>query len=248
MKANSESPVPAKPYRQGTLETQKFDSRRAAYWESLQHILEMGYTPADLIHHAPAFAGHLNIGRHLALYEAYKLALPYAGHIAEAGMYLGTGSIFFAKLTQLFEPAALTLVLGFDWFQGAKGTGSEADLVSEGAYAESYERVCELVRVQGLDNIVRVNDLDLANDLPSYFAAHDHLQFKLVFLDCGYYDVVKACIENFWPRLTPGGILLFDNFNHETAPGEARAVRELLPDRPIRTFNFAFQPTAYIIK
>ncbi len=242
------SQPPQKPFPQGTLETAKFNDRRAAYWDSIRHILEMGYDPADLIHHAPAFAGQMNLGRHLAFYEAYKMALPFAGHIAEAGMYLGTASIFFAKLIRLFEPETLTLVLGFDWFQGAKGTGEEAHLVTEGAYAESYDRVCELVRVQGLDDIIRVNDLDLANDLPAYFEEHAHLQFKLVFLDCGYYDVVKACIENFWPRLTPGGVLLLDNFNHETAPGEARAVRELLPDRQIRTFSFAFQPTAYIIK
>lgn len=242
------SQPPQKPYAQGTLETAKFNARRGPYWESIRHILGMGYDPAELIHHAPAFAGQMNLGRHLAFYEAYKMALPFAGHIAECGMYLGTGSIYFAKLIRLFEPEALTLVLGFDWFAGAKGTGDEAQLVSEGAYAESYERVCELVRVQGLDDIIRVNNLDLAKDLPAYFAEHQHLQFKLVFLDCGYYDVVKAGIENFWPRLTPGGVLLLDNFNHETAPGEARAVRELLPDKQIRTFNFAFQPTAYIIK
>jgi predicted O-methyltransferase YrrM len=104
------------------------------------------------------------------------------------------------------------------------------------------------VSVQGLNDVVRVNNMDLARDLPAYFEAHPHLQFKLVFLDCGYYDVVRSCIDQFWPRLTPGGILLFDNFNHETAPGEANAVRELLPREPIRTFNFAFQPTAYIVK
>jgi hypothetical protein len=242
------SSPPPKPYRQGELETRKFDHRRGPYWESIQHILGMGYDPADLIHHAPAFAGHMNLGRFLALYEAYKIALPYAGHIAEAGMYLGSGTIFFAKLTRLFEPESLTLVFGFDWFKGAQGAGEEAHLVQPGAYAESGERVRELVRVQGLDDVVRVNDLDLANELPAFFDAHPHLQFKLVFLDCGYYDVVRTCIEQFWPRLTPGGVLLFDNFNHETAPGEARAVRELLPDQPIRTFNFAFQPTAYIIK
>lgn len=239
---------PQKPYKQGELETRKFDHRRASYWEGIRRILEMGYDPADLIHHAPAFAGQMNLGRFLALYEAYKMALPYAGHIAEAGMYLGSGTIFFAKLTRLFEPESLTLVLGFDWFKGAQGSGEEAHLVSEGAYAESYKRVRELVRVQGLDDVVRVNDLDLAHDLPGYFEEHPHLQFKLVFLDCGYYDVVRACIEQFWPRLTPGGVLLFDNFNHETAPGEANAVREMLPHEPIRTFNFAFQPTAYIIK
>ena len=230
------------------METRKFDHRRAPYWQAIGQIIEMGYTPEELIHHAPAFAGHMNIGRFLALYEAYKMTLPYAGHIAEAGIWMGSCTIFFAKLTRLFEPESLTLVQGFDWFKGARGTGEEGHLVKEGAYGEPYERVKKLVNVQGLDDVVRIYDMDLVSGLPAFFEEHPHLQYKLVFLDCGYYDVVRTCIEQFWPRLTPGGVMLFDNFNHETAPGEARAVRELLPTQQIRRFGFAFQPTAYIVK
>jgi hypothetical protein len=239
---------PRKPYNKHEMETKKFDGRRGPYWQALSEMLAMGYEPADLIHHAPAFAGHMNLGRFLALYEAYKMALPYAGHIAEAGIWKGTCTIFFAKLTRLFEPESLTLVHGFDWFKGAQGTGSEADLVAEGAYSEPYDRVRRLVEVQGLDDVIRLHDLDLAHDLRGFFERYAHLQFKLVVLDCGYYDVVRSCIENFWPRLTPGGVLVLDNYNHETAPGEAQAVRELLPHEPLRSFGFAFQPTAYVIK
>jgi hypothetical protein len=190
----------------------------------------------------------MNLGRYLALYEAYKMALPYTGHIAEAGMWKGTCTLLFAKLVRLFEPETLSLVHGFDWFQGARAEGAEATLVEPGAYAASADWVRKLVSVQGLDDIVRIHDLDLANDLPAFFERHPHLQFKLVFLDCGYYDVVKACIEAFWPRLTPGGLLVLDNLNHETAPGETKAVRELLPHSRIRSFGFSFQPTSYIIK
>ena len=82
----------------------------------------------------------------------------------------------------------------------------------------------------------------------AFFEKHPHLHFKLVVLDCGYYDVVKACIDAFWPRMSPGGVLVLDNFNHESAPGEVQAVREMLPDSSIRGFGFAFQPTSYIIK
>jgi len=240
--------APAKPYRDGAMETQKFDHRREPYWEGIHEILKMDISRSDLIHHAPAFAGHMNLARFLALYEGYKMTLPFAGHIAEAGIWKATCTIFFAKLTRIFEPEALTLVHGFDWFRGAQLQGDEAKLVERGAYAASYEWVSKLVSVQGLDDVVRIHDLDLSQDLPAFFTKYPYLQFKLVFLDCGIYDVVKSCIEHFWPRLTPGGLMILDNFNHETGPGETIAVRELLPDKPIRTFGFAFQPTAYIVK
>ncbi|HTC29442.1 MAG TPA: class I SAM-dependent methyltransferase [Candidatus Acidoferrum sp.] len=237
--------APKKPYLQGELETKKFDARREPYWGAINRILEMGYDPADLIHHAPAFAGELNLGRFLALYEAYKLALPVMGHIAEAGVYIGSGTLFFAKLARLFEPASNTLVFGFDWFEGS---AIDETHVEEGAYFEPAERVRELVSVQGLDDIVRITQLDLSKDLTGFFEEHPHLQFKLVFLDCGIYPTTKHCIEHFWPRLTPGGILVLDNYNHEAAPGETRAVQELLPDQKIRAFSFAFMASAYIIK
>jgi hypothetical protein len=208
----------------------------------------MGIEPADLIHHAPAFAGHVNIARFLALYEAYKMALPYLGHIAEAGIWKGTCTLYFAKLTQLFEPESMTQVHGFDWFRGARAEGKDAEIVFPGAYQSSLEWVRKLVEVQSLDNIVRLHDIDLSTELPAFFERHPHLQFKLVFLDCGYYDVMKECIREFWPRMTTGGVLVLDNLNHETAPGETHALREMLPDHSIRTFGFAFQPTGYIVK
>jgi Methyltransferase domain len=241
------SQAPKKPYAQGDLETKKFDTRREPYWDGIARILDMGYKPADLIHHAPAFAGELNLGRFLALYEAYKLTLPITGHIAEAGVYIGSGTLFFAKLARLFEPASNTLVLGFDWFEGSRGQDDETH-IEEGAYYEPVARVRELVTLQGLDDIVRINQVDLSKDLTAYFEEHAHLQFKLVFLDCGYYATTKHCLEHFWPRITPGGILLLDNYNHEAAPGETRAVREFLPNAPIRAFPFAFMGGAYIVK
>jgi hypothetical protein len=240
--------APPRGYLDGTMETRRFTHRREAYWKGIHDILEMGIASADLIHHAPAFAGHINIARYLALYEAYKMALPFTGHIAEAGIWKGTCAIFFAKLARLFEPDSNTLVHGFDWFQGAQPEGEEAKLVEQGMYSASFDWVTRLVSVQGLDDVIRLHDLDLAMDLPAFFAQHPHMQFKLVFLDCGLYKVVRSCLQHFWPRLTPGGVLVLDNLNHETSPGETAAVREMLPGKQLRSFGFAYQPTAYVIK
>ena len=240
--------APPRGYIDGTMETRRLANRRDAYWKGIEEILQMGIAPSDLIHHAPAFAGHINLARFLALYEAYKMTLQLAGHIAEAGIWKGTCTIFFAKLTRMFEPDSNTLVHGFDWFKGARPQGDEAKLVEQGLYTAPFEWVAKLVSVQGLGDVIRLHNLDLEQDLPEFFAVHPHLQFKLLFLDCGLYKVVRACLENFWPRLIPGGVLVLDNFNHETSPGETRAVRELLPGKSIRSFGFAHQPTAYLIK
>jgi len=231
----------------GKYELQKFAAGKPEYYEGLREILSLGYDPADFIHYFPAFAGPMTISRFLTLYEAYKMTLGVAGHVAEIGVYKGAGSLFFAKLMKLFEPQSLTLVHGFDWFRGAEITDEEK-FVSEGECTEDQSRLMRLIRAQGLDNVVHVHNLDVTKDLGRFFEENSHLQFKLIFADCGIYDVVRSTLEHFWPRLTSGGVMVFDQFNHEVAPGETRAIKEFMPDAKMRTFPFGWMPTAYVVK
>ena len=234
-------------YKEGQFETQKFRKRKGPYYNGLKEILSLGYEREDLIHHFPSFVGHMTLSRVIALYELYKMTLGVAGHIGEVGVYKGGATLLFAKLTQIFEPETLTLVHGFDWFKGAKPTDEEPNVV-EGSYKEDYDRLMRLIRAQCLDHIVHIHKLDLRTQLDRFFHTNSYIQFKLVYLDAGLYDVVITCLKHFWPRLTSGGVLVFDQFNHELAPGETRAVKEFLPDAQIKTFTFGWMPTAYVIK
>jgi hypothetical protein len=231
----------------GKFELQKFASNRAEYYEGLQQVLELGFDTTDYIHYFPAFAGPLTIARFISLYEVYKMTLGVAGHIAEVGVYKGAGSLLFAKLMKLFEPASLNLVHGFDWFQGAKIT-EEEKYVAQGECYEDYDRVMRLIKAQGMDNIIHIHNLDVTRDLGQFFTENPYLQFKLIFADCGIYDVVRSTLEHLWPRLTSGGIMMFDQFNHEVAPGETRAIKEFMPDGKFRTFPFGWMPTMYVVK
>lgn len=236
-----------KQYIDGKYESVKFAHRREQYYEGLEKIKSLNFDIDDYFHHFPAFVGHMTLSRFLALYEAYKITLGVSGHIAEIGVYKGAGTLFFAKLTQIFEPETLVQVHGFDWFKGTHVTKEEKN-VFEGSYKEDYERLLKLISAQGLDNIVRIHKIDLSKELENFFEENNYMQFKLLFFDAGTYDVVSSCIRNFWQRLTPGGVLVLDQFNQELSPGETRAVKELLPDVKIKTFSFGWMPTAYIIK
>ena len=149
---------------------------------------------------------------------------------------------------QIFEPEALTQVHGFDWFRGMEQGPKDSTKVRRHARQESYERLTALTKAQSLDNLVYVHKLDVTKDLDAFFDKNPHLQFKLVFLDAGTYEVVKASIRLFWRRLTKGGILILDQFNHELSPGETLAVKELLPEAELRTFTWASMPNAYVVK
>ena len=155
--------------------------------------------------------------------------------------------MFFSKLTQIFEPNSFTQVHGFDWFKGNEPSKDESKII-EHSDIEPYERLMKLINAQQIDNVAKVHNLDVTKDLTIFFEKYPHLQFKLVFLDAGMYDVVKACLPHFWDRLIKGGYLILDQFNFEIAPGETQAIKEFLPDVQIRTFPWGWMPTAYIIK
>lgn len=237
-------------YVDGKFETMKFDAAREPYYRGIKEIKELGYTEEDFIHHYPCFTGHLTMARFLSLYEVYQKTLGIAGHIADVGVYKGASLLYFAKLTQIFEPTTLTQVHGFDWFQGNKPQGNIEPDIIEGSSTETYERVNNLVKAQSLDHVARLHKLDLTKDLEDFFSTHSHLQFKLAFLDTGTYEVVKSALPYFWDRLTKGGILVLDQFNFEIAPGETKAVLDFFKDKDvsIKTFSNGWMPTAYIVK
>lgn len=236
-----------KDYVPGDLETQKHAAKKEPYYKGLEIIKGLNYEIEDFIHYFPCFTGSQTLSRYLAFYECYKQTLGLAGHIAEVGVYKGGSFLFFAKLTQIFEPNSFTQVHGFDWFKGNAPSENEANIVAQ-SDVEPYERLMKLIKAQSIDNIAKVHNLDVTAELEDFFIRYPHLQFKLVFLDAGMYQVVKSCLPLFWNRLIKGGYLILDQFNFDIAPGETQAVKEFLPDTEIRTFSWGWMPTAYIIK
>lgn len=233
-------------HKSGQFETVKFEKRRDPYYESLEKILGLGYSSHDHLHYFPSFVGHVTLLRTLTLCELYKRVLGLAGHIAEVGVYKGAGSILFAKLIQIFEPESLTMVHGFDWFQGTDA--SKDKLQVHGANLEDEARLRKLIALQNLDHILKVHRMDVTKELDGFFAEHEYMRFKLVFLDSGTYEVTAASIKAFWPHITPGGILVLDQYNHEVAPGEVKAVADLLPGLKVQTIPNSWMPNAFIVK
>ncbi len=232
----------------GEQESVKFNYRREQYYEYVDYLKKQPPTLEDFMHDFAAYIGHMSLNRLLTIYELYKKTLGLAGHIADVGVYKGASSLLFAKLIKIFEAESLTLCHGFDWFEGTKTGEKDSNLVIDGGYKTDYENILELVNKQGFDNILKIHKLGLTKDLEEFFNKYPHLKFKLVMMDAGTYEVMKASIPYFYDRLIPGGIMIFDQYSHEFAPGETMAVSEILPKAVVRTIPGSWMPNAYLIK
>ena len=239
-----------KKHKLSELESVKFDHRRKDFYKYLDYLKTKNFKIDDFLEHYTAYAGHMALNRIFTMYEYYKMVKEVAGHVSEIGVYKGAGTMLFAKMIKIFENESLTQVHGFDWFKGTGSAGkNDSDLVPEGSYKSSHSDLIELIKLQKLDHIVRIHNIDLTtNKLKNFFDKFKHIQFKLVFMDAGRYDIMKNCIPLFWSRLSRGGIMVFDQYNHELGPGETLSVRELLPNAKVKTLPNSWMPNAYVVK
>ncbi len=233
----------------GEFESLKFNYRRQKYREYTDFLEGSDHTKTEIIENIGAFVGDLTLNRLLTITEYFKLTNSIAGHIADVGTYKGASALLFAKLMKINNPESTWQVHGFDWFKGTpKVSEEDSKLVPEGGYKSSKDNLLELVTLQNLESILRLHDLDLITELGEFFERHPHLQFRLVFMDAGLFEVMDSAIPQFWNRLAPGGIMVFDQLSHEFAPGEISAVRKNLPDEVLRTLPNSWMPNAYIKK
>ncbi|MDG2354702.1 MAG: TylF/MycF/NovP-related O-methyltransferase [Paracoccaceae bacterium] len=232
----------------GILESNKFQHRRDAFYEYIESLKKSNPTVEDLIFHSTSYIGHMSLNRILTLSELYKQSLKIGGHIADVGVYKGGSAFLFAKLIKIFESESLTLCHGFDWFKGQIVEEYDSALTETGGYKSNHDDLIRLSQGQQLDNILKIHDIDLRSDVGNFFENNPHIRFKLINMDCGKYDVVKSCLPYFWKKLNKGGIMIFDQYSHEHAPGETLAIHEFMPDIEIRAIQNSWTPTAYTIK
>jgi len=226
----------------------KFSSTDDDFHETISSIVEREPAREELIHHFPVFTGHVNLARHLMLYELYKKTENLAGNIADVGVWKGKSMFFFAKLVKTFEPYSKTQVHGFDWFEGMDPDPEKDSDTWTGMYDSDEERIVELIKEQSLQNFTILHNMDLTEHLQEFFNEHPYIRFKLVFIDCGISDVLESSIKPFFEHMPPGGILVLDHYNAKESPTESDHLEAVIGDRKIKQFDTVRSPTGYVIK
>jgi O-methyltransferase len=157
------------------------------------------------------------------LYTTAADALQRAmGQAAECGVYRGgTAKI----LAELAASHSRRLML-FDTFAGMPETDPTKDLHRQGDFADtSAEAVREYV---GNSATVEL----YPGLIPESLAPAAEAAFAFVHVDLDIYRAVLDAASFFYPRLSPGGALLFDDYGFASCPGARAAVDEFFADKP----------------
>jgi hypothetical protein len=70
--------------------------------------------------------------------------------------------------------------------------------------------------------------------VPARFGEVAHLNFSFVHIDVDLYEPTRDSIAFFYPRMSPGGIIVCDDYNFTSCPGATRAIDEFLAVHPER--------------
>lgn len=147
-----------------------------------------------------------------------------AGDVAEFGCYIGTTSLFIRRVLNAYESDKK--FYAYDSFEGlppktmqdasAAGTQFKA-----GELSTSKKQFLQEFKRAGLQPPITqkawFKELT-TNQLPE--------QITFAFLDGDFYESILTSLQLVWPRLSPGGTIIIDDYQRETLPGVERAVHD----------------------
>ncbi len=190
----------------------------------------------------------------IAHYNLFQQAVDLPGVIMELGVFKGVSLIRFCIFRELFARAKAKKIVGFDVFgtfpsaQDASDQQHTEDFIQEaGSEGISCDQLYTSLAQRGMDENVELVKGDICETVPLYVADHPELKISLLHIDVDLYEPTKVALETLFPRVVPGGVVVFDDY--ATFGGETKAIDEYFDGRhvDIRKFPFVLRPS-YMIK
>jgi Macrocin-O-methyltransferase (TylF) len=185
--------------------------------------------------------------------QLYRRILGKPGVICEFGVQWGASLAQLINLRGIYEPYNISrLIYGFDTFSGfvsvdkKDGGFSEAgDYATSKGYEETlesllniHEAFCPVSHKKKFELIKG----DASVTVQKWLADNPSAIISMAIFDMDVYKPTRDVLEAIIPRLTKGSLLVFDELNCPTFPGETRAVDEILKLNNLRLEHFPHQP------
>ena len=186
-------------------------------------------------------------------YELFKKTLDIPGSIAECGVFKGAGWFYWLKLLNIYASGERKFVYGFDTFKGFSEElldyekDSAKEFVEEAAFnGINPDDLHSQADEYGFHN-GRLISGEVTESIPKFVKKNQGIRFSLVNLDFDTYEGTKVALEKFGPLMSPGGIIILDEYGKE-GWGESDAVDEYVAkhDLQIKSVRYSSQPSAYI--
>jgi len=151
------------------------------------------------------------------LYTLLMQVVQMEGDIVECGVYKGGTAAMLVRVIAEKGGGGKKLYL-FDTFSGMPDTDKDRDLVIKGEFSDTSAE--EVERFVGEPEITVIRK----GFIPETFAGLESLRFAFAHIDVDIYRSIIDSLEFIWPRLLPGGFIVFDDYGFPSCPGARQAV------------------------
>jgi O-methyltransferase len=160
--------------------------------------------------------------RCFTLFQLAGQARSLPGDVVEIGVYKGGTARLLARS---FGPTDKTVHL-FDTFSGLPDPDPARDYHQTGEFGDaSLESVRRYLADCG-------NVMLYPGRFPETAGPVESGRFCLAHVDIDLYRSAVDCCEFLYPRLVPGGLMIFDDYGFRSCPGVKRAVDEFFEEKP----------------
>jgi hypothetical protein len=193
------------------------------------------------------------IAKFIAQYELFRMSQDIQGDIVECGVFKGASLIRLIHYREIFGLTKEKKVLGFDTFGEFPDSTYAPDnellgkfLDSAGSQSISKEQLDQVLKDKGVNYNINLIEGDVKTTIPEFLEQNKGFRISLLNLDVDLYEPSLSILENLFPLISRGGILMLDDY--EKFPGETKAVDDYLGDKRknIRKFNYVKSPCFYI--
>jgi len=173
------------------------------------------------------------LDRYLYFKDMVESVREVEGDVVECGVSMGHGALLFSLLG---EYAGINRIYyGFDSFEGFPDPIDKDGLTpikGRGFWANPPEAVLKVLRDGRLPEDAIRDRIRLVKGwfdvtLPKYEG-----KIALLHLDCDLYESYKLALEQFYDKVQPGGVILFDEYHDDRWPGATKAIDEFFADKP----------------
>lgn len=166
-------------------------------------------------------AGHSLVSpdRLWVLHSMARQSLALPGNYWECGVYKGGTAKLLADLLETAPGGGCMLRL-FDTFAGMPETDPDRDIHRSGDFADT-----SLVAVKRLIG-ERPHVGFHPGWIPGTFDGFEAERIAFAHIDVDIYQSILDCCHFVYPRLVPGGVMIFDDYGFPTCPGARAAVDE----------------------
>ena len=193
------------------------------------------------------------ISKIIIQYELFLKAQKIKGDIVECGVFKGTSLIRFGVFRKILGNKTKKII-GFDTFGAFPSAGFSEDVKQRKKFLEqtggesiSEKQLLHIFSDKKISNNLELVKGDIMKTIPEYVKKHPNMKISLLNLDVDLYEPTKVILENLFPKIVKGGIIILDDYN--IFPGETKAVKEYFKNKNviIKKFDYRKSPS-YIIK